>query len=336
MKKRLSLLSLLFALGASLLNACGWLPSTPAAPRPPLRVEYTQWWGDYTLLVAQEKGFFAEYGLEVEPVYYPIFSDSFADLAAGQVDAALISSGDAIRVNMSAPTQIIALSDDGGYMPIVSRPEIASISDLRGKTIGILTGTHYEMLVSQMLSIAQMNKADVTLRNVNPEEAVNELLEDKIQAAFVWEPFTSQALKEGARILYPTTRTLRLFPDAVVFRKELVESRPQDVERFLLAWFRAVEFRLSNPAETAQIAAKYIGVEVNQIKPDPTLKIYTYQDNLKMYSILPTQENTIYDVVRKTADYFLVNGMFSAPVDAEAILNPEFLTALENQIGETP
>ena len=53
-------LSLKIALAIALiytLTACAIFQPTPAA-KEPLRFEFTQWWGDYTLLVAKEKGFY--------------------------------------------------------------------------------------------------------------------------------------------------------------------------------------------------------------------------------------------------------------------------------------
>ena len=79
------------------LSACGTVPPKPE--RPPLVVEYSAWWGDYTLGVAQELGLFEKYGVKVEPVYYEIYSDSFPDMATGKIDAGLFAMGEALTVS---------------------------------------------------------------------------------------------------------------------------------------------------------------------------------------------------------------------------------------------
>jgi NitT/TauT family transport system substrate-binding protein len=292
---------------------------------PPIRVEYTQWWGDYTLLVAQEKGFFAEYGVEVEPAYYEIFSDAYPDLAAGQLDAALLSTGDAMSVNRYTPIQIIGLEDDGGYMPIVANPEIKSLVDLRGKSVGTLVGTQYELIVTEMLASAGMTTADITISNLDPEDIPDALANGEIQAGFTWEPYTSQAIKKGAHIIYPMNNTLRLLPDAIIFRQSVIDQRPQDVQAFMRAWFKAVDYRLNYPEETRQIAAKYIGVPVEQIEPDPSQKIFTYEDNLALFTQSSTEANSIFNVMQKNAAYLIFNGSLAIMPDVKSIVTPRFL-----------
>lgn len=322
MKRLLKRLTLII-LTTLTLTSCTAFQPTPR-PLPPLRIEYTFWWGDYTLLVAKEKGFFAEEGVEVEPIYYEIFTESFADLAAGQIDAALIASGDVMSINRHTPIKIIGLEDDGGYMPIIAKPEIKTIRDLKGKTVGTLTGTQYELLMTEMLASAGMTTSDINVRNVNPEKVSEALSKNEIQAAFIWEPFTSQAVRQGAHILYPTDDTLRLFPDTIAFRQNVIAQRPEDIKAFMKAWFKAVDYRLSHPEETRQIAAKYIGVPVEQIEPDTSLKIFTLQDNLNMYSQSSSEENSIFKIAQKTAAYLISSGTLAIAPDIESIITSKF------------
>lgn len=326
MKSNLLVKIVLLTFIAATLAACGAAVFQPK-PRPlsPLRVEYTFWWGDYTLLVAQEKGFFAEEGIDVEPVYYEIYADAFSDLAAGQLDAAYLAVGDAMNINRHTPIKIIGLEDDGGYMPIVAKPEITSISDLKGKTVGTLTGTQYELLIIDMLASAGMNTADINIRNINPEEISDALVKNEIQAGFSWEPSTSQAIKEGAHILYPTNKTLRLFPDTIAFRQSVIDERPQDIRAYMRAMFKAVDYRLNNPEETRQIAAKYLGVPLAKVEADPNLKIFTYEDNIFMYSQPATEVNSIYYIAQKTANYLISSGTLAIMPEVKNILTPNFL-----------
>jgi len=277
------------------------------------------------LLVAQEKGYFAAEGVEVEPVYYEIFTDSFPDLASGQIDAALIASGDAMSINRHTPVNIIGLEDDGGYMIIVANDEIKSIRDLEGKTIGTLAGTQYELLVTEMLNAAGLSTTDINLRNIDPEKVPEALAKNEIQAGFVWEPYGAQAIREGAHILYPTDSSLRLFPDGITFRQDVIDQRPEDIRAFMRAWFKAVDYLLNNREETRQIAAKYIGIPVEEITEDPSLKIFTYQDNRTLYELPKTEAGSIFNIAKKTADYLISNGTLAAMPDIEAIITPKFL-----------
>jgi NitT/TauT family transport system substrate-binding protein len=181
-------------LPAMLLNSlagCSMLQPSQSA-KLPLRIAYTQWWGDYTLLVALEKGFFEKYGVQVEPVYYDIFSKTFSDLAAGQIDGALIAVGDTINIDRNTDMKVVGVSDDGGADAIIAGPDINSIEDLKGKTIGVLLGTQYELMIAEMLRSANMRSSDVTLAGINPENAASALKNGQVQAVYTWEPFYFQ------------------------------------------------------------------------------------------------------------------------------------------------
>ncbi len=304
-----------------ILTACAAFQPTPI-PNPPLRVEFTQWWGDYTLLVAQEKGFFQEYGVQVEPVYYETFSETHPDLASGQIDVALIAVGDTININRNSPMKIVAVMDDGGDDAVVVGPEINTIEDLRGKTIGMLIGSQFEMTVVKMLESANMSTNDVTIIEMNPEDTLTALESGRVQAADTWEPFLSEALSNGYKTIYPQEQ-LHLFPDLIVFRKSIVDERPEEVKAFLKAWFQAVEYRLQHEGETRDIAAKYLGVNAEDVFPDNNLRLYTRDDNRSLFDI--QKANSIYSITKITSDYLISIGVMAEEIDPLEILDPAYL-----------
>jgi NitT/TauT family transport system substrate-binding protein len=304
-----------------ILTSCAAFQPTPI-PNPPLRVEFTQWWGDYTLLVAQEKGYFQEYGVQVEPVYYETFSDTHPDLASGQIDVALIAVGDTININRNSPMKIVAVMDDGGDDAVVVGPEINSIEDLRDKTIGMLIGSQFEMTVVKMLESANMSTNDVTIIEMNPEDTLTALESGRVQAADTWEPFLSEALSNGYKTIYPQEQ-LHLFPDLIVFRKSIVDERPEEVRAFLKAWFQAVEYRLQHEGETRDIAAKYLGVSAEDVPPDNNLRLYTRDDNRALFDI--QKANSIYSITKITSDYLISIGVMAEEIDPLEILDPAYL-----------
>ena len=94
------------------LTSCSSQPQTVS--RKPLKVELAFWWGDFTLLVAKEKGFFEKYGVLVEPVYYESFPQAPADLAAGKIDVGLFSIGDVLIASHDACISLCARLSECG------------------------------------------------------------------------------------------------------------------------------------------------------------------------------------------------------------------------------
>lgn len=303
------------------LAACTALQAEEPA-KEPLRVEYTQWWGDYTLLVAKEKGFFEANGVEVEPVYYDIFSRTYSDLASGQIDGALIAVGDAINIDRNAHMKVVAVHDNGGEDAVIVGPEINSIEDLKGKTIGMMIGSQYELTIVEMLRSASMGVGDVTMVVVNPKESLKTLENGQVQAAYTREPYLSEALSSGYKVIYRQEQ-LHLFPDTITFRKSIIDDRPEDVRAFLKAWFEAVDYRLQHPEETQAIAAKYLRISVEKIKSDDNLKILTLDDNKKLFNL--QEDNSIYAITKITSDYLISIGAAAQQIDSLELLDPDYL-----------
>ena len=321
MKRNLLSKFALVFLFVNTLTACAGLQSTPSS-KSPLRIEFTQSWGNYTLLVAQEKGIFKEYGVQVEPVYYDVLSNTYPDLAAGQIDGALIAVGDTINVDHNALMKVVAVSDNGSDNAIVVGPEINSIQDLKGKTIGMLIGSQYELIVDNMLQSANMSTGDVNIVVMNPEDAVAALKSGQVQAAFTWEPYLSDALASGYKIIYPPEQ-LHLFPNLIVFSKTIVDKRPADVRAFLKAWFQAVGIRLQQEGQTRDIAAKYLGINAKDVRTDDHLKLYTAGDNKTLFDIKTV--NSIYTITKITSDYLISSGVLTEKINPLELLDPAYL-----------
>ena len=318
MKNRLILVLLI----AVLLVSCGG--KTEAVNRAPLKVEFAYWWGDFTLLVAKEKGFFEKYGVNVEPVYYESFPQAPADLAAGKIDAGLFSIGDALIASEHIKVKVVAAYDDGGLNTIISIPEITSIADLKGKQIGVKIGSPYEIFVREMLHTAGLETSDVVLVNLSAEE-VPAALPDQVQAGFVWEPYTTELLNDGYHVLFSSDQISSLYPDLVTFRASVVNERPADVRAFLKAWFEAVEYRATHVEETREIAAKYLGVSLDDIQPDGQLHIMTFADNQLMYQTTPSDgSRSIYETAQISVDFLIRIGTLTKQPDLKFIFDPSF------------
>ena len=306
----------------SMLSACG----APAPERPPLRVEYSTWWGDYTIAVANSLGLFDKYGVNVEPLHYEVYSDSFAEMAAGKIDGGLYGIGETLTFSSSYPIKMVGIYDNGGFNALVANPDIQNIADLKGKRIGVLSGTVYELFVIQALNTAGLTAADVTLVNLAPEEVLAEL-PNNIQAAYTWEPATTEALAAGYKILYDSD-TLTDFntPDGIVFRAAIVQERPDDIRAFLKAWYEAVDYRLANPEKSRQLIADYMKIPLDQIVPDDNLKLYTLADNQALFTRQgAAQRSDIIKAAESIAEYFVRSGILTGNPNFNELFDPSFL-----------
>ena len=320
---KMRILSAILIITSTILAACG-SASAPAAEKP-LRVAYTDWPGNYVTLIALQIGFFEEHGIAVEPVYYPTFSDSYIDLAIGKVDATstvLIDLLPAIKNNDLRAVMITDATE--GVDSIVATPDIPSIYGLRGKRIGVELGTFGELLVIEMLTRANLDKSDVTLVNISPDQ-IPSAIPSLIDAGHTRDPHTTKAIDSGNHIIFSTKDTPGLFPDVMTFRADVVQNRPEDVRAFVAAWFEAADYWLTNPQAGNTIVARYTGQMASEISTKG-IHIYTLQDNLQAFAENPGSNlSSIYYVARFNLDFSIRAGYITTPPDLNIVLDPSFL-----------
>lgn len=310
-----------FLIAALVLQGCAAV-TAQQKNLPPLRVQWTIWEGDYTILIAKEKGFFEKNGVEVEPVFYETFSNAVTDITINRIDVGLFTINDLISASRLNDVSAVAVYDSGGTSTVVARSDIRTVLDLRGKRIGVTMNSYNEMFVRQMLMETGVSIKDVTLVDVPPEEIPNRLSDD-LDAGYVWAPHDEAAVKNGHKILFSSSSFASLSPDVIVFRDEIIEERPGDVRAFLKAWFEAAEYRLAHPEECNQIIAEATNQTVEDVAPSGDVQIYVQQDNLALFDKAAT--NTIYHTAEVNLQFLVNQGQMTVVPKLEEILDPSFL-----------
>lgn len=323
---------LILALSA-LLVACQLQPpwsvgaSGTAQPSTPLRVEWTDWDGDYTLLVAHQLGLFEKHGLTVEPVYYHSFPDTLPDLAGARLDIGLLGIVDALNLANRIDARVIAVYDTGGLTSLVAGPEINRPTELRGKRIGVGFGTSGEMVVRDILRRAGLTPLDVTLVDLDASQVPAALRQRRVQAGVTYEPYTTQALQDGARLLANSPLSA-LLPDVIVVRGDLARQRPEAVRAFLAAWFEAVQYRLDHPQESRQIIAQRTGHSEADLAAGLAggdLTLYTLDDNRRLYAGSAAAAQSIYQIARTNLDFMIASGSLTTLLDIRRIFDSAYL-----------
>jgi len=313
----------LCALVLCLLVACSGSASTPAPE--PLKVEWTMWQGDYSLLIANEMGFFEKRGVDVELVHYDSATQAIPDLAGAKLDGGLFTMGEVLLAANLNDIKGVMVSDNGGIYSIVASSDIRSIRELRGKRIGFNLHTSSEMFVSYMLKSAKMDLSYVEYVELAPEQ-VPQSIPEQIDAGLVWEPYTSQSLQQGEHVIYQSTNYSTLIPKLIVFRTIVVEQRPEDIRAFIRAWDDAVSYRISHPQESLDIISKATGLPPSDLNLTSNITIYTIADNTKLFANNPGADaSSIYFIAGLNRDFLINAGYITNPPDIDNLLDPSFL-----------
>lgn len=304
------------------LIACG---GTQPKDLGKLRLAYDFWPGYYPALIAIEKGYFAEEGLQVEAIKPENTDTLMSDFIGGKYDLMAVSLGDVVNLTqLTGDVAVIFASDESaGGDAMVASSEIQSISDLKGKQIGVNQGSFAELFIVTLLEENGMTSADVTFIDMDAADAPAALRNGEVQAAHTWEPYVTEAKNDGGHVLFSSADTPGLIPDIIAVRGAVLQSNPEAVAAFVRGWFKAVDFLKANPEEGNVAAATQLGDDPATISLEG-IKLNSLSDNQTLFTQGDTTAS-IYHTAQLYVDFFVRIGSLSQKPDLNKLLNPSFL-----------
>ncbi len=321
--RKLITLNVIIIISLVLVSACSGISQKPQTTT--LRISWTLWQGDYTMLVAERMGYFAANGVQVKPVFYAGESESIPDLAGNQLDGGIYTISDTLLASRLVDLKVVMISDQGSQYSIIASPDIKTVNDLRGKRIGLNIHTSSEIFVNDMLKSKRMTSHDVTLVEVSPDEVAKRIPND-IDAGVVWEPYTTEAVKQGKSIVFQDEEESLLIPRVIVFRQSVAEKYPNEVKAFLQAWNSAVLYRTEHPEEALALIQKATNFTVDQLKINGNIKLYTIEDSKKSLAITAGSDyRSIFYMAGFAQDFLLSEGYLSDFPRFNVLLDPTFL-----------
>jgi NitT/TauT family transport system substrate-binding protein len=221
--------------------------------------------GSIHSFIAQDRGFFQEEGLNVELVQ-----------VRGTAAAAAVISGDALAleamgsamgvIQRGAPLRIITVSLFRPLFWLVSRPELKSFNDLRGKIMGTTTFGGVQHLTGlRMLRKAGMNpEKEITVIQVGDVPTqLRALVNNSIDFGLLSPPTVIVARdKYKMNLLGTATEDFLGFQNGLsVVDKSLGKDR-ELIKRLLRARTKANRYFWRNEKGTGETLAKYLRVEL--------------------------------------------------------------------------
>jgi ABC-type nitrate/sulfonate/bicarbonate transport system substrate-binding protein len=255
------------------------LPAALRAQAPP-RLDFAgsvTWIGQVPILVALEKGFFKEQGLDVRLQVIVNSADRVRAIAAGS--AAFSNLGrPAVLAEMARGNDSFIffgnVDDAPGQEGCWARPGINSIAELRGKSVA--ANASAEVTLMGLLAESSMTLKDLDYRSLQGTEMAPALSHGDIQAACVWQPLLGrlkQAVPDGK--LLGTDKDTAIFrrfgtmaaPDVLIMSRKLAETQPAQARALAIAIFKGADLTIAQPEEAAAAVASYFRQTPEQLLP---------------------------------------------------------------------
>lgn len=290
-----------------------------------LRIISAIWPGFLPMIIAKEKGYFTEEGVDVEYTFTSSAMKMRMDFEAGYYDGAFYNFSSFLVMDNIQKQKIILSSDlVRGGAGVVARKEIKTAYDLKNKKVSTTLTSFSEFFIMSMLQKFKLAEGDIHWVPRNSEaEAVENLRLGKVDAAFLWEPFYGQTLRNGANSLYSIEEVLPLLINALGVHESTYETKRKELKAFLKAWFRAVEFCQKNESEAIQIIAKEL-----KIKPsDISFKFAHLNSAKENLEILDNKTNP-QGMYRSSEEIFKLQhykNVRFVPVDLSKVIEPSLI-----------
>lgn len=210
------------------------------------------------IIVAQERGYFTDAGLEVEVIAPADPSDPPKMAAAGQADLAIsyqpqlhlqVAEGlPLVRVGtlVATPLNCLLVLEDG---------PVETIADLKGRKIGFSVAGVEEALLSMMLKTHGLTLEDVELVNVNwsLSPALMSRQVDAVIGAYRNFELNQMTIEEvPGRCFYPEEEGIPAYDELIyVANPETMDT--DMIRRFLGATEKATQFIVNHPEESWEI-----------------------------------------------------------------------------------
>lgn len=205
------------------------------------RVGYPDIPSTLLLYVAQDQRLFDAEHLRVESTVYPTGREALAAAIAGELDAAVVYSTPLVLAAMHGEDLVVlsTLHRADGLTGLAVNPQtgIRTAADLRGRKIGVTSGTSSQLALDVVLAESGLEPADVRVVPGQPKDLMTALEAGELDAASLWVPNLLLASGPGkARLL---TSEAYAEMSMLAGMRARIESRRMETRRFLRSLLRA-------------------------------------------------------------------------------------------------
>ncbi len=226
-------------------------------------------------IIAEEKGFFKEEGLDVENKLMngpdenaPLVASGEAKVCFGSIYNNISVAANGVKVKVIAP-----LANAAGTQAVVAGKNtvITSPKDLEGKKIGMTNGAGVLIAIRNMCAATGTDINKIQFVNLQASEQLASLDKGDIDAMAAWEPWIGKAVAQGGKELFNGVKSY--LPGAegdvhwidfymtVQVQDDFAKKNPETVKKLLRALHKATDYINEHPEESAKIIAKRINVD---------------------------------------------------------------------------
>ncbi|KQL56789.1 MULTISPECIES: ABC transporter substrate-binding protein [Bacillaceae] len=277
--------------------------------------------------VAQEKGFFEEYGLNVDVLEGNGSTSVMQTVAQGQDDLGITSTVEPAQgVEEGMPITMIATYMNSSPIMIASHPDtpVETPADLEGKSIAMAIASTFTNIFPRFLDQENVDATQVEAVQVEASARNGLFLGKEVDAVAIFStnelPVFEQELGYELTPLYLSEYQFDLAGLTVIGNNQFLNDNPNTAARFLAAMDEAFRYTLDHVDEAVAISAERFPDAVDE---EVVRKQLLLLEEIAQFDSVPygwiEEEN-----IAETLTILEGSGLISDKQDAEAYFTNEF------------
>ncbi len=307
------------------------LVSAQISSEEPLRISVGVWAPNFLAYVAQEKGYFEKNNVDVNITLVQDYAATLRDYVDGEYDGMFVVYSDALLQDSEGiDTKVVFNTDiSNGADPIIGK--VDNLTELKGKKVGvdgINSFSHYYLLES--LEKVGLGEGDVEFVNMPAQNISDALKKSEIDAGHTYNPYISDTLKEGFKILSTGAILPGVMTTVLAFHSDTVEQRPIDIQNIIKSLIEAKEDYDKNKEQDIEIMALSTGINKMDIADgldSAQLLDLDYNTQFSMNKELNTTAS-LYNTGNSIAKFYAERGVISEYPNIQDIVEPRFINQL--------
>ncbi|MBI1994997.1 MAG: ABC transporter substrate-binding protein [Deltaproteobacteria bacterium] len=282
----------------------------------------------HALLVsmAEKRGLYAKYGLSSTIVYVSGGSTAIQAMVSGDVDLAQLTGPPGVAANLrGADIVYFAMTDDRMGYQLVTRPEIKSANELKGKRFAISRfASSADFGARALLRRLGVDPKDVTILQIgNEADRLAALRSGSVDGSVFNAPFGALAKKFNFNILADAgVLGIPYFNTGICGSAKLLQKNEGKILNFLRAYVEAIRIFKTEPEYTLKALAQFSRVS------DQELLKEAYEYNKTRIPDMPYPSLTAMQAV---VDPLVAADPKAGKVDAKNFITDRFLKKLEEE-----
>lgn len=257
----------LFLVCSFVLTSCSTSSSASTQPVKKLRIGYLASLTHAPAIIGIEANYFADAldNIKIETKAFNSGVEVIESIFSGALDVAFIGPNPALNgfIRSKGKAVVVIANATNGGAALITKPEIQTIDDLRGKTLATPSlGNTQDIalrawLRSQNLSSSRTGSGDVEISPRENADTLTAFRNGDIDGAWVPEPWATRLVLEGNGHVFLDERSLwpsgEFATTLVIAKPDFAQRHPETIQAFLNGLKNSIDFAMANPSEAQKL-----------------------------------------------------------------------------------